>query len=508
MRAADALIQTLTANGVDRIFALSGNQIMPIFDACLTAGMAITHCRHEAAAVYMAEGHAQLTGQVGVALVTAGAGFGNTIGALMSARASDTPLLLLSGDAPRAQDRRGAFQELDQCTIAGPVTKATARAANPADLAPMAADLLALARADRPGPVHLALPVDVTTAQVPPAAPIVARDRSRPPTAADIETVQAALDAAHAPLILTGPSLSATRAPDLGCPRLSMESPRGLLDPAHPGLGDRIRAADLILALAKPVDFTLGFGDPARIGAASWITVSTDPELQAQARANLGDRLIHALTCDPRQLARALTVPRKPVAKPAPTPTAARPDTASLTSETLCAAIARHLTEDTVSVIDGGEFGQWAQALIRTDTRIINGPSGAIGASIPYAIAARIARPDGTVLAFMGDGTAGFHLAEFETAVRENTPFVAIIGNDRRWNAEHLIQTRDFGPDRLHNCTLSNARYDLAVAALGGHGEFVTRLSQLDAALTRAIASGKPACINVSMDGLPAPTLL
>jgi acetolactate synthase-1/2/3 large subunit len=105
----------------------------------------------------------------------------------------------------------------------------------------------------------------------------------------------------------------------------------------------------------------------------------------------------------------------------------------------------------------------------------------------------------------MGDGTAGFHLSEFETAVRNDLPFVAIVGNDARWNAEYQIQLRDFGENRLIGCELSPTRYDLAVVGLGGHGEYVTSLDQLTGALQRALESGLPACINVEIEGLAAP---
>jgi acetolactate synthase-1/2/3 large subunit len=114
--------------------------------------------------------------------------------------------------------------------------------------------------------------------------------------------------------------------------------------------------------------------------------------------------------------------------------------------------------------------------------------------------------PEATIFALMGDGTAGFHLAEFETATREGKAFVAVIGNDERWNAEHQIQLRDYGPDRLIGCTLSDARYDLAARGLGAHDEFVSDLADLDAALERAVQSGKPACVNVQIEGLPAPS--
>ena len=135
MQGADILVQTLARAGVRRIFSLSGNQIMPIFDACIDAGIEIVHTRHEAAAVFMADAFAQLTGQVGIALVTAAPGFANALGPLYSARASESPVLLLSGAAPIAQDGMGAFQELAQAEMAAAVTKLSFRAASAASLA-------------------------------------------------------------------------------------------------------------------------------------------------------------------------------------------------------------------------------------------------------------------------------------------------------------------------------------------------------------------------------------
>ena len=77
------------------------------------------------------------------------------------------------------------------------------------------------------------------------------------------------------------------------------------------------------------------------------------------------------------------------------------------------------------------------------------------------------------MFAVLGDGTFGFHIAEFETAVRRGLPFVAVVGNDARWNAESEIQRRDYGANRMHGCELLPTRYDQVVAALGGHGEMV-----------------------------------
>jgi acetolactate synthase-1/2/3 large subunit len=161
-----------------------------------------------------------------------------------------------------------------------------------------------------------------------------------------------------------------------------------------------------------------------------------------------------------------------------------------------------------VFVADGGEIGQWAQACIGAPARIINGTGGSIGSGVPFAFAARMARPQAPVVAVMGDGAFGFHLMEFDTAVRDGVPMIVVVGNDSCWNAEHQIQLRSYAKDRAHGCELrSGTRYDLAVAALGGHGELVTRAAELAPALARAIASGKPACINVMIQRLPAPTV-
>jgi acetolactate synthase-1/2/3 large subunit len=107
----------------------------------------------------------------------------------------------------------------------------------------------------------------------------------------------------------------------------------------------------------------------------------------------------------------------------------------------------------------------------------------------------------------MGDGTFGFYMAEFDTAVRYSLPFVAVVGNDATWNAEHQIQLREYGADRARGCELLPTRYDLVASALGGHGELVTTAHDLGPALERAIASGKPACVNVMIERVPAPIL-
>ena len=162
---------------------------------------------------------------------------------------------------------------------------------------------------------------------------------------------------------------------------------------------------------------------------------------------------------------------------------------------------------DTVLICDGGEFAQWGQSMLPVRRRLVNGVAGAIGSSLSFALAARMVESQAPVFAVLGDGTIGFHIAEFETAVRRGLPFVAILGNDARWNAESEIQRRDYGANRMHGCELLPVRYDRGRA--GSRGTWrIRRASRRPAGrIERALASGKPACVNVMIESTAAPAL-
>ncbi|MFN7002370.1 MAG: thiamine pyrophosphate-binding protein [Roseinatronobacter sp.] len=534
MTGAEALVDALQAAGVRCIFSLSGNQIMPVYDALLGRDIRLVHVRHEAAAVYAAEAWAQLTGEIGVALVTAGAGFGNALGALISAQASESPVLLLSGDSPRTQDGMGAFQELDQCAMSAPVTKASVRASSADSLASEAAELIRAALGGRPGPVHLALPADVLTDAVAARADLDFTPPVQALGAGDLAELRAFLDGAARPLILTGPALSNTRTNGalaraqaaLNAPVLCMESPRGLRDPSLGALVDVTHQADRIVLLGKSGDFTTGFLGQGMGGAGTRFAVIDPDEGEiARARARLGDRLHLAACADSLPTLLALTQggsapdrtdwmaeAARALAVRAVVPESALADVEGLhpaaVGDALGAILRKH--PEAVFISDGGEFGQWMQAVPHHGPRVINGVSGAIGAAPAYAIAASIARPDVPVIAVMGDGTAGFLLAEYETAARERTPFIAVIGNDSCWNAEHQIQIREFGAGRTHSCTLSSmARYDTAAGALGATGLMAAdgQVGTLVQVLHEAQDSAGPICVNIRIRPIPAPVV-
>src|SRR6478735_6602999 len=161
LRGADIVARSLARLGCGRVFTLSGNHIMSIFDAAIEAGLDLVHVRHEAAAVHMADAAGRLTGEPGVALVTGGPGHANAAGALFTALGAEAPMVLLSGHAATWELGRGGFQELDQAAMAAPVTKASWMARSTATLAEDVGRASDMARSGRPGPVHLSLPSDL-----------------------------------------------------------------------------------------------------------------------------------------------------------------------------------------------------------------------------------------------------------------------------------------------------------------------------------------------------------
>jgi len=342
----------------------------------------------------------------------------------------------------------------------------------------------------------------------------------------DLRRVIEMLETARRPLALIGPAMSrpARRAAverlssATGLPALPMESPRGVNDPWLHAAASSFGRADLVLLLGKKLDFSVRWGGaPPFEPACRFVQVDWDAEaLDTTGRVSLG------LVTDPALLAHQLAVAAAPLAgrwsawseevaaarasEPAEWESLRRSAQAPMHPLRVCAEIQPLLDRGAVLVADGGEFGQWIQAGCESGIRMINGLSGSIGSALPLAIAARLRHADRPVIAAMGDGTFGFHALELDTALRAGLPVVAVVGNDARWNAEHQLQLQHYGAARTLACELHPSRYDRVAAALGGHGEHVERPEDLGTALERALGSGLPACVNVVIDGVAAPT--
>ena len=370
---------------------------MPIFDACIDVGIRLIHTRHEGAAVYMAEANSQLTGEVGIAMITAAPGFASGLGPLYMARMAEN----LAFDIAMA---------------------------------------MRIAASGRPGPVHVALAFDLLNADIAevslPSQQDFAAEVTRPGDDA-LRSLIDALAAAERPAILTGPSQNPTRtrglleklADALDAPVIPMESPRGLKDPCLGDFASVLSKADVIVNLGKNIDFSTDFGQPPAMNAnCKFLVVDPETDVLERARRAFGSRLTLGHRADADTTAQALAE----MGKGGTRRTAWRTEMAAaiaarhvepaaagdgpMRPAVLCAAVQRLLdaAADPILIVDGGEFGQWSQAFLSAKTRIINGPSGSIGGALCYAVAAKIARPDATVAVLMGEGGVGFHFAEFD----------------------------------------------------------------------------------------------
>ena len=519
--------------GIRKCFSVSGNQVMAIYDAAIDSGIQIIHTRHEAAAVHMADAWGRLTGEPGLALVTAAPGFTNCLTALYVAKLAESPLVLLSGDAAIGTDGRGGFQELDQVTMAGPVVKRSWRVKDPTSIRQDLHRAVAIAKAGRPGPVHLSLPVDVIEAEravdafLPPA---IVEATTGGPGAESEDKIVAMLRSARRPLLIGGPAAMRSAAfHDLqiagdaaGVPVLGAESPRGLNDPSLGAFAEVTARADVAILIGKALDSTLNFGAiPGFHPECRFLQIEADAAALAQARRNIpeADRLIQVMADDAvatiSQCLKRAAVDTKwdfDWRQEVRQAVDYRPESWRLTpgiqhTVEILDAVQNFLNKgsDSIFICDGGEFGQWAQGCIRTSKRMINGPGGAIGAGIPFAMAARLAFPEARIVTVMGDGAFGFHAMEFDTALRYDIPFIAVVGNDAGWNAEMQIQIRRFGQSRVLGCELLPTRYDEMAKALGCRGFYAETGSEVRDALESAWNSNNPSCLNVKMGRVAAP---
>ncbi|MDO8713465.1 MAG: thiamine pyrophosphate-binding protein [Polynucleobacter sp.] len=531
------LVRALENAGVRKIFTLSGNHIMPVYDAIFNSKIDLIHTRHEAAAVHMADAWSRLTGEVGIALVTGGPGHANAISALYTAEMAESAVLLLSGHAPLNQLGKGAFQEMRQADIAAPLTKAAWVCQKIDDVAIDTAKAIRIAKSGRPGPVHLSLPMDVLEAAqidgtVIPSVTSYEAERTLSP-ASEMQDFITKLILANRPLVLSGPSMQSKNGKvklcelenSLGIPVIGMESPRGIGDPSLGSFSEVLSKADCVLLLGKKVDFTLKFAQsPGFHKDCIFLQIDPDEAEIGRAKDALGERLVHSLISDIPSAIEAFIHSKKTVTNPSASWQQEVKDAIEFRPSAWFNIPPRHgnlhpvqallpLQEildghlDSVLISDGGEIGQWAQACLKAPNRIINGVAGSIGAGLPFAVAASLAKPNVPIIAVMGDGTFGFHSAEIDTAVRYKLPFTLVIGNDARWNAEYQIQVRDYGEDRAIGCELLPTSYEKVCEAFGGYGEMVIQSSEVLPAAKRATASKLPSCINIMIEGLAAPNI-
>jgi acetolactate synthase I/II/III large subunit len=529
----------LTERGVNRVFGLQGGHIQPIWDRLARAGVQIVDVRDEAAAVHMAHAHSELTGQIGVALATAGPGVTNTVTAMANASVSRIPLVLIGGCPPRPQANMGPLQGIDHVQIMRPVTRLS-RTLGCADQVLRELDeAWARAAGDRgePGPVYVEIPTDVLRELLAPA--LVTEEHLRPkprrrsrPDPDDVEAAVALLGQARRPAVVSGRGARTTDGTSLvrfldasGAAYLDTQESRGLVPDSHPGAVGSARSAvmrdtDLLVTVGRQLDYQLGFGSPAVFPNARVIRISdTASELVDNRRGQVEilagidatlDALAAALTeagSSPdttwRDELRAKHVKRA-AAYRAAMPAAEPGSDGLMHPNRIFGALDALGLADAIMIADGGDLLSFARlGLTRFQRYLDAGAFGCLGVATPFAIAAALAYPDHPVIAVTGDGAFGINALEVDTAVRHGAKIVVIVSNNRAWNIERYDQAENYG--LVTGTELGDCDYAAMARAFGAHGERVTDPADLEAALKRALDHAPAVVDVVTSQDAPSP---
>jgi len=524
--------KALKAAGVECIFTLSGGHVMGIYDGCLSEGIDIIDVRHEQAAVHAADAWARLhPGKVGVAVLTAGPGVTDGVTGVANAWRANSPIVVIGGQGPFNNLRRGSLQEMDHVSLMRPISKwadscyETSRIGEYIELA------VRNALSGIPGPSFLEIPMDVLHGPVDLAQVSLPTFRDyRVSSAAPVGLIDEAIDiiaSAEAPMVMAGTSLKWSEGGPALVEFLDITSipcyvngmGRGQIPWDNPQFCNRTRKmalakADVVVLAGTLLDFRMKYG--ASIPPeAKIVQLDLDETLIGQNRSadvglvgNLGANFA-ALT--ERMKARGVWIDAsahrdelqvEEARLEEQLATQLNSDETPIDPQRLCREIASAITDDMIVIGDGGDIVAQASKVVkvpRNGAWMDPGPLGTLGVGMPFALAAQKANPDKRVIIIYGDGSFGLNGFEFDTAVRFGLPVVGIIGNDAAWGQMMRPQAMIYGVDRLVATELSYTRYDKVVEALGGHGEHVTDPAEIAPAIQRALASGLPACVNVEI---------
>jgi acetolactate synthase I/II/III large subunit len=524
----------LAAEGVDALFTLTGGHISPIFDGCKDVGIRVIDVRHEQAAAHAADAYGRLTFRPGVAAVTAGPGVTDAITGVTNAYYANAPMVLLGGRNPLGLEGLGALQDAPQIELLRPVTKRVDTALETRRLREVLGYAFREALTPRMGPTYVDLPMDVLMTPVD-GDQVVASAGHRfthgpGPDPDVVARAVALLAAAEHPVVLSGSGTYWAQAwEELDQLATLAQLPvyvngmsRGILPSAHPHLfgltrKHALRQADVVLALGVDFDFRLGYGrPPAYHDDVKVIHVDPQPDKVGHNRpvevGAVSDvrAFLRALLAQEGSLGRAEETPwlaelraeeaRRIDARDA----AATSDASPVNPLRFAREVARWVDPDAIVIGDGGDIVAHTAGQVRVDRPghwMDPGPFGCLGVGAPFAMAAKHVHPDKQVLVVFGDGSFGFNGMEFESAARQDLPFVGIVGNDGAWGEMKAFHERVYGAEGMLAQDLSQATgYEHMVVALGGYGERVERPEDIGPALDRAAASGVPALVNVLLD--------
>jgi len=544
IKVADVVAKVLKEEGVEWYAGVHGGHVWQLMVAIDRAGIKMYHMRHEQSGVYMADGWARATGRPGVAMGTAGPGFGNMISAMYQAYLARSPVICLLGQHPTNEDGWGPFQEAYGEPLSGYFTKWIRRLIDPSMTAYLMQKAFRDATTYPPGPVAIEFPINIQGQIAGDEDSLrgylphgVCADPSRP--AGDPQMVEKSvrmLLEAKKPVVIGGDGIYWSKASEelkefvelLNIPVLTRRMGRGAVPEDHPlaySAGHRRpiqTQADVIAIFGLRMNMLEGFGMPPRYPAENvrYIQVSEDME-------ELTTRLPTEVSIfgSPKQVLRQMIDCAKDLMKGKPDRSEwlgivskIREDDRAKTKEAvekvrnnksihpdfLAAELVDFLDKDATIILDSFSMAGFMTDKLRASFagQILDGATwSGVGHGIGIAMGAQLARPGRQVVDLLGDGGMGVAGWDIETAARYKIPACYLLFNNSSWMgdaAQHLIL-----PPDVKSCdwsTLPDVRYDKIFAEMDCHTELVTEPQQLRPALERAFNSGKTSVINVIPD--------
>jgi acetolactate synthase-1/2/3 large subunit len=526
------LADALVAQGVTHAFCVPGESYLDLLDGLYANSdkLELVTCRFEAGAVNMAEAHAKLTGRVGVAMVTRGPGACHAAIGVHVAMQDSTPLVLIVGQIPFEETDRETFQEVDYRRVFGSLCKWVTQIDDAARVPELMAHAFDVATSGRPGPVVVAISEEMQKKRV--AVPDIGPADVAPayPSPDAVQKMLAMLDRAERPLVVLGGSrwthetrtiirdfcLARNLPVAVGFRRQSLYDCRlpnyagDLGVGADAGLVAKAREADLILAIGTRI------GEPVSQGYTLFDMAGSKPIIHIypdQAEIGRVYRPALGITAEINAFASVLASLPAYSGKPAwsawtESVHAARvkqaqaPDYAGpLNLARELQALEKVLPDDTIFTCDAGNFATWPNRFMHmTQAQEFLGPTnGAMGYAVPSAIGAKITYPDRCVIGLVGDG--GFLMTgqEIASAFQAGVAPIILVFNNGMYGTIRMYQERAY-PGRVSGTKLTNPDFAKFIESFGGHGEIVDKDGELVPAFQRAVASGKPAVIEVRVN--------
>jgi acetolactate synthase-1/2/3 large subunit len=526
------LVDQLLVHGADTAYTVPGESFLAVLDGFhdVRERLKLVVCRHEAGAANMAEAYGKLTNRPGLCFVTRGPGAAHAAIGVHTAFQDSTPMILFVGDVGSDFRDREAFQEVDFGAMFRPLAKWVERIDDVNRIPEYVARAFQIATSGRRGPVVLALPEDMLARE----AAVADAKRYAPaeahPGRENMERFHHLLGNARNPMVVLGGGgwtreacndiqrfAEANHLP-VGCAFRFQD----LFDNRHPNyvgdvgiginpvLAQRVKMADLLVAVGPRLGemttsgYTLLDSPVPRQKLVHVLPGAEEIGRVFQPELGIVSAMPH--------FARALAA-MAPVADPPwkNTVAEARADFEAWTSRReipgrvqmwdVVQHLGRTLPEDAIWCNGAGNYATWLHRFHRyTGWRTQLAPtSGAMGYGVPAAIAAKIARPERTVVCFAGDGCFLMAGQELATAVQNDAAVIFIVVNNGMYGTIRMHQEKHF-PGRVVGTELTNPQFADYARAFGAVGELVEETAQFAPALERCLASGKPALIEIRID--------